>query len=216
MTVLQRDARRRAPPTFVSVSRAPGRSAPGPMSDRHVRFGRPAVSPARHARRARPSQVTYGRSGRERSALERWGGRVVREVAAARCNCVRAPVLGRRREARQAEHEGCGRGRQPEWRPQRRNATAGRAIERPRPLRIGRTELLVAEENRPESRLSSGNARMRGGGLPRGDRDSSQVPRRADRPLTVGRYGRGRQRMNYSEPEGGKKDHERNLRDRVS
>ena len=122
-----------------------GRKRPGAdegsSRPRHALLG----SPSRLGG-ARDRQVTSRRCGRERLALERRRGGVVREVAAARCSGMRHLVLRRRREARRREGEVGGRdGGQPERRAQRRYAAVGRAIGGPQPLGCRRAKLLVAE-----------------------------------------------------------------------
>ena len=189
-----------------------GLSAPEPMRDRHVRCSACAGSPSRLGG-ARDPQVTSRRCGRARSALERRGGGEVREVAAARYDGVRHLVPRRRREARQRQREVGGResGR-PDRRAQRWNTAVGRATHGRQPLGCRRAKLLVAEHSCPQprpkllSRGTSGGARFRAGG------NAGHARQTVDRPQEGSRYGQRRERLNYGEPEGGKQEHECNLK----
>ena len=174
----------------------------------------PSVSSLRRAEGgARDRQVTSGRCGRARSALERWGGGVVRQVSAARRSGVRHLIPGRRREARQREVDAGGRDAdRPQWRSQRRNTALGPAIEGRQALRCRRTELLAAGEQCPQRGIGRRSARMPCGDPARADLDAGQAPRRVDRTVRAGRCGQRRERLNYGEPEGGKQEHQRNLR----
>ncbi len=100
----------------------------------------------------------------------------------------------------------------PDRRAQRRNAALGRAIHGRQSLGCRGAKLLVAEHSCPQprpdlvSRRTPGGARFRAGG------DARHARQTVDRPSEGSRHGQRRERLDYGEPEGGKQEHECNLK----